>query len=62
MRVVLYMLQLQAFKHLLMPTGEQQRQMRRFAGSCRFVFNQALALQQANRDAARCWATCATSP
>ncbi len=51
MRVLLYMLQLQAFKYLLMPTGEQQRQMRRFAGSCRFVFNQALALQQANRDA-----------
>ncbi|MFA7581181.1 MAG: helix-turn-helix domain-containing protein, partial [Castellaniella sp.] len=22
-----------------MPTGEQQRNMRRFAGSCRFVFN-----------------------
>jgi len=34
-----------------MPTGEQQRQMRCFAGSCRFVFNQALALQQANREA-----------
>ena len=29
-----------------MPTGEQQRQMRRFAGSCRFVFNRALALQK----------------
>ncbi|SFB65616.1 putative transposase, partial [Azotobacter beijerinckii] len=29
-----------------MPTGEQQRQMRRFAGSCRFVFNKALALQK----------------
>jgi putative transposase len=26
--------------------GEQQRQMRRFAGSCRFVFNKALALQK----------------
>ncbi|WP_423380390.1 RNA-guided endonuclease InsQ/TnpB family protein [Burkholderia sp. LMG 32019] len=36
----------QAFKYELMPTGEQQRQMRRFAGSCRFVFNKALALQQ----------------
>jgi len=42
---------LQAFKYELMPTGEQQRQMRRFAGSCRFVFNQALALQQTNREA-----------
>jgi len=40
------MLRLQAFKFELMPTGEQQRQMRRFAGSCRFVFNKALALQQ----------------
>ena len=38
---------LQAFMYKLMPTGEQQRQMRRFAGSCRFVFNKALALQKA---------------
>ncbi|MUI52379.1 RNA-guided endonuclease InsQ/TnpB family protein, partial [Pseudomonas aeruginosa] len=37
---------LQACKYELMPTGEQQRQMRRFAGSCRFVFNKALALQK----------------
>jgi len=29
-----------------MPTGDQQYQMRRFAGSCRFVFNKALALQK----------------
>jgi putative transposase len=36
----------QAFKYKLMPTGEQQRRMRRFAGSCRFVYNQALALQK----------------
>lgn len=36
----------QAFKYELMPNGEQQRQMRRFAGACRFVFNKALALQQ----------------
>ena len=40
------MRRLQAFKYELMPTGEQQRQMRRFAGSCRFVFNKALALQK----------------
>ncbi|MDM9653271.1 helix-turn-helix domain-containing protein, partial [Pseudomonas wenzhouensis] len=45
------MQRLQAFKYELMPTGEQQRLMHRFAGSCRFVFNQALALQQANREA-----------
>ena len=43
------MQRLQAFKFELMPDGRQEWQMRRFAGSCRFVFNQALALQQANR-------------
>ena len=41
------MQRLQAFKYELMPSGEQQRQARRFAGSCRFVFNKALALQKA---------------
>src|SRR5574343_1606853 len=40
------MQRLQAFKYELMPSGEQQRDMRRFAGSCRFVFNKALALQK----------------
>ena len=45
------MKRLQAFKFELMPNGEQQRDMRRFAGSCRFVFNKALALQQANHQA-----------
>ena len=40
-------LRLQAFKYLLMPSGDQQRQMLRFAGACRFVFNKALALQKA---------------
>jgi putative transposase len=43
------MQRLQAFKYELKVTGEQQRNMRRFAGSCRFVFNKALALQQARR-------------
>ncbi|MCP5162733.1 MAG: IS200/IS605 family element transposase accessory protein TnpB [Hahellaceae bacterium] len=42
------MKRLQAFKYELMPDGEQQRNMCRFAGSCRFVFNKALALQQAH--------------
>ena len=37
----------QAFKYELIPNGEQGRQMRRFAGSCRFVYNEALALQKA---------------
>ncbi|SFV17950.1 RNA-guided endonuclease InsQ/TnpB family protein [Pseudoduganella namucuonensis] len=36
---------LQAFKFALNPNGEQQRAMRRFAGACRFVFNQALEVQ-----------------
>ncbi|MCO8162804.1 helix-turn-helix domain-containing protein, partial [Pseudomonas sp. 21LCFQ010] len=40
------MQRLQAFKYELMPDGQQERQMRRFAGSCRFVFNKALALQK----------------
>ena len=40
------MLRLQAYLFELKPTGEQQRQMRRFAGACRFVFNKALALQK----------------
>src|SRR5260370_18420077 len=39
---------LSAFKVELMPTGEQARDMRRFAGACRFVFNKALALQNEN--------------
>jgi putative transposase len=40
------MKRLQAFRYQLMPNGQQERQMRRFAGSCRFVYNQALALQK----------------
>ena len=40
------MQRLQAFKFELMPDGDQARDMRRFAGSCRFVFNRALAMQQ----------------
>lgn len=42
------MQRLQAFKYELNPDGAQQRLMRRYAGSCRFVYNKALALQQAN--------------
>lgn len=44
------MQRLQAFKYELQPTGEQERAMRRFSGSCRFVYNKALALQQANHE------------
>ena len=46
------MQRLQAFKYELMPDGEQQRAMRSFAGSCRFVYNKALALQKENHEAA----------
>ena len=45
------MQRLQAFRFELMPHGEQQRDMRRFAGSCRFVYNKALALQKENHEA-----------
>lgn len=41
-------LRLQAYKFELRPTGEQRRQMRRFAGARRFVYNKALALQTEN--------------
>lgn len=44
------MQRLQAFKFELMPNGEQQRQLCRFSGSCRFVYNKALALQKQNRE------------
>jgi putative transposase len=40
------MQRLQAYKFELKPNGQQQCLMRRFAGSCRFVFNKALALQK----------------
>jgi Helix-turn-helix domain len=39
------MQQYQSYKFELRPNGEQRRQMRRIAGCCRFVFNQALAVQ-----------------
>ncbi|ENG6864355.1 helix-turn-helix domain-containing protein, partial [Escherichia coli] len=38
------MKRLQAFKFQLRPGGQQECEMRRFAGACRFVFNRALAL------------------
>ncbi len=44
------MKRLQAFKFELRPNGQQQRQMRRFAGSCRVVFNEALALQKTRHE------------
>ncbi|HGJ5856464.1 RNA-guided endonuclease InsQ/TnpB family protein [Arsenophonus nasoniae] len=41
---------LQAFKFQLRPNSQQERDMRRFAGACRFVFNRALALQNENHE------------
>ena len=38
------MLRLQAFQFELRPNGEQTRNLRQFAGCCRFVYNKALAL------------------
>ena len=40
------MLRLQAFRYELCPNGRQERNLRRFAGSRRFVYNRALALQK----------------
>jgi putative transposase len=42
------MKRLQAFKFELMPNGKQERDMRRFAGARRFVYNKALDIQKAN--------------
>jgi putative transposase len=42
---------LQTFKFKLKPNGEQRRDMYRFAGSCRFVYNKMLALQKTNYEA-----------
>jgi putative transposase len=47
------MLCLQAFQYELRPNGQQERQMRRFAGARRFVFNKALALQKSLYEAGR---------
>ncbi|HAU3361934.1 TPA: helix-turn-helix domain-containing protein [Salmonella enterica subsp. salamae] len=47
------MKRLQAFKFQLRPDGQQERDMRRFAGVCRFVFNRALALQNENHEAGK---------
>jgi putative transposase len=41
------MLRLQGYKFELMPNDEQLRNLRQFAGSCRFVYNKALALNAA---------------
>ncbi|HXI49324.1 MAG TPA: transposase [Steroidobacteraceae bacterium] len=45
------MQRLQVFRYELRPNGEQKRHMGRFAGSRRFVYNKALALQRAHYEA-----------
>jgi putative transposase len=40
------MKRVQAYKYELMPNGEQKRNMRRFAGSCRYLYNKALAVKK----------------
>ena len=45
------MFRLQAYRFELIPNGEQKRQMRQFAGSARYVFNRALAIQNQERQA-----------
>jgi len=45
------MQRLQAWKYELLPDGQQKRAMSRFAGSCRFVYNKALALQKERYEA-----------
>jgi len=43
------MKRLQAYKYQLKTNETEERILRRFAGSCRFIFNKALALQQERR-------------
>lgn len=45
------MIKRQAFKYELVLNGKQLRMSRRTAGSCRFVFNKALAIQKENYEA-----------
>ncbi|MBD2781529.1 helix-turn-helix domain-containing protein [Xenorhabdus sp. 38] len=45
------MKRLQTFKFQLRPHGQQEREMKRFVGSCRFVFNHSLARQNEDHEA-----------
>ena len=49
--IIQSMKRLQAYRYELIPNGDQLRDMRRFSGSCRFVYNKALALQKENHEA-----------
>ncbi|QFI19952.1 virulence protein (plasmid) [Klebsiella aerogenes] len=50
--------QRQAFKFQLRLNGQQERDMWRLAGACRFVFNRALALLNENHDAGNKYTPC----
>src|SRR3972149_12339544 len=51
-QIIIWIMQrMQAFKYELQPDEEQTRDMRRFSGACRFVFNKALSLQKENHEA-----------
>ena len=45
------MKEMQGFRFELRPDGEQMRKMAQTDGSCRFVYNKALALQKENYEA-----------
>jgi putative transposase len=44
------MKRLQAYKYQIKTNGNQERQLRQFAGSCRFVWNKTLAMQKERLD------------
>jgi len=51
---------LQAFKFALLPKAEQARTMRRFAGSCRFVYNKALVFQKSSYESGQTFGSAAS--
>ncbi|WDD90719.1 helix-turn-helix domain-containing protein (plasmid) [Burkholderia sp. FERM BP-3421] len=52
---------LQPFAFALMSTGERRHDMRRFAGSCSFVYNTVLASPTKNREAGDEFIDCVTT-
>ena len=51
--IILAMKRMQAFQFEVQLDGEQEGDMFRFSGCCRFVFNKALALQKENYEAGK---------
>jgi putative transposase len=58
------MLRKQGYKFEAQPNGEQVRNLRRFAGACRFVYNKGLALNKEQYEKKRLGyaGTCALLP